>query len=414
MSGPTREDVALLDANDPLAPMRDLFHLREGLIYLDGNSLGPPPKQAFAEIETAVHREWADGLITSWNNAGWFMLTDTLGAQVARLIGADGDEVVVCDTTSINIYKTLQAALSLNPQRRGIVAEGGSFPTDLYIAQGVSAFAEGTDLKLEGVDADRIEDLIDNTTAVVLANHVDYRTGEVRDMAALTARAHAAGALIVWDLCHSAGILPVELNACDADFAIGCTYKYLNGGPGAPAFVFAARRHLGEVRQPLSGWWGHRQPFAFDRDYDADPGVRKFLCGTQPVLSMRALKASLDLYDGVDIEAVRAKSMALTDLFIALVEARCTEHPVSLASPRDATERGSQVALRHDHGYAIVQALTERDVIGDFREPNVMRFGFAPLYVRFMDVWNAVEILGEILDSGVWREGRFEARGAVT
>jgi kynureninase len=414
MSTPTLADVERLDAEDPLAPMRCLFHLRDGLVYLDGNSLGPPPRAAFAEIDRAVHEEWANGLITSWNKAGWFMLTDTLGAQVARLVGARAHELVVCDTTSVNIFKALHAGLSLRPGRRVIVAEGGSFPTDLYIAEGVARSAPGIALRLEGVDGARIEDLIDETVAVVLANQVDYRTGALRDMAALTARAHAAGAVIVWDLCHSAGVMQVDLNGAEADLAVGCTYKYLNGGPGAPAFVFCAERHLAGVRQPLSGWWGHRAPFAFDRAYEAAPGIRKFLCGTQPVLSLRALAASLDLFDGVDMGAVRAKSMALTDLFIGLVEARCAGHGLRLASPREASSRGSQVAFAHEHGYAVMQALIARDVIGDFRAPDIMRFGFAPLYIGYRDVWNAVETLRDILDSGTWRETRFAERAAVT
>jgi len=414
MSGIELATVEQMDADDELAPFRDLFHLPEGLIYLDGNSLGPAPKAAFAEMDKAIHEEWAEDLITSWNKAGWFMLTDTLGAKVAGLIGAEADEVVVCDTTSINIYKTLQAALSLRPERKAIVSEGGSFPTDLYVLDGVQSLDPDLTVRLEGVDGATVEDLISDDTAVVLANQVDYRTGAIRDIGAVTARAHEAGALIVWDLCHSAGVMSVGLNAAGADFAIGCTYKYLNGGPGAPAFVYCAKRHQAACRQPLSGWWGHRAPFAFDRAYDADPGVRKFLCGTQPVLSMRGLKAGLELYEQVDIADVRAKSMALTGLFIDLVDQRCGGHGLEIASPRDAELRGSQVAIRHPDGYAIVQALIEQRVIGDFRAPDIMRFGFAPLYVRYLDVWNAVEKLAEILVEESWREDRFAARSAVT
>ncbi len=414
MPSVTREEIERLDDKDPLGSARDLFHLPEGLIYLDGNSLGPPPKAAFAEIEKAMHTEWAEDLITSWNKAGWFMLTDTLGAKVAGIVGADDDELVVCDSTSVNIYKSLQAALSLRPDRKTIVTEAGSFPTDLYMVDGLRNFAPDIDVRLEGVDAPNLEDLIDDTTAVVLANQVNYRSGELRDVGALTARAHDAGALIVWDLCHSAGVMPVDLNQHGADFAVGCTYKYLNGGPGAPAFVFAARRHHEKLRQPLSGWWGHRQPFAFDVAYEADPGVRKFLCGTQPILSMRALKAGLDVFEQFEISAIRQKSMALTDLFIALVEEHCTEYGLELASPSDATLRGSQVAFRHAEGYAIMQALIERKLIGDFRMPDILRFGFAPLYIRYIDVWNAVEIMRDVLASSAWREERFAVRAAVT
>ncbi len=413
MTALAQTDATALDDADPLAGIRDLFVLRDGLIYLDGNSLGPAPKSAFAEIEQAMREEWGHDLITSWNKAGWFMLTDTLGDKVAGLIGAESGEVVVCDTTSINIYKALQAALSLRPGRKVIVAEGGSFPTDLYIAQGVQAFAPDTKLRLEGRDGGTLEELIGDDTAVVLVNQVDYRSGRLRDMAAVTARAHASGALVVWDLCHSAGIMPVALNASKADLAVGCTYKYLNGGPGAPAFIFCAKRHQGEIRQPLSGWWGHRVPFAFDPGFDADPGIRKFLCGTQPILSLRALKAGLELFETVDLDAVRAKSMQLTDLFIRLIVERCGGHGIELASPRDAAMRGSQVALAHPDGYAIMQALAARDVIGDFRAPDIMRFGFAPLYIRFLDVWNAVEILRDVLESGVWRDAQFAQRAAT-
>ena len=414
MGGIERATIEQMDAGDELAPFRDLFHLPDGLIYLDGNSLGPAPKAAFAEIEKAAQEEWAEDLITSWNKAGWFMLTDTLGAKVATLIGAEADEVVVCDTTSINIYKALQAALSLRPGRKAIVSEGGSFPTDLYVLDGVQSLDPEITVRLEGVDGANLEDLISDDTAVVLANQVDYRSGAVRDVAAVTARAHEAGALIVWDLCHSAGVMPVGLNGADADFAVGCTYKYLNGGPGAPAFLYCAKRHQAACRQPLSGWWGHRAPFAFDRTYDADPGVRKFLCGTQPVLSLRGLKAGLELYEQVDIARVRAKSMALTGLFIDLVDQRCGGHGLEVVSPRDAEARGSQVAIRHEDGFAIVQALIEARVIGDFRAPDIMRFGFAPLYVRYLDVWNAVEKLAEILAEGTWQSDRFAARSAVT
>lgn len=409
-----RNDILDLDRDDPLAPMRERFHLPDGLIYLDGNSLGPAPKAVFTEMERAVREEWAGGLITSWNEAGWFDLPRTLGAGIARLVGAEADEVVVSDSTSINLHKALQAALALRPGRRAIVAEEAGFPTDLYIAQGILSLRPDLALRLEGRDGAAIETLIDGDTALVLANQVDYRSGALRDMAALTARAHEKGAVIVWDLCHSAGVIPIALDACDADFAVGCTYKYLNGGPGAPAFIYAARRHHGSIRQPLTGWWGHRQPFAFTPGFAADGGVGAFLCGTQPILSMRALVPALALFEDVEIAAIRDKSMRMTDLFIRLVEERCGGHGLVLASPRDASARGSQVALRHPDGYAVMRALIERRVIGDFRAPDILRFGFAPLYVRYEDVWMAVETLREVLESGVWREPRFAVRAAVT
>ncbi|MFU0507015.1 kynureninase [Pseudaminobacter sp. NGMCC 1.201702] len=402
------------DAADPLRHMRDRFVLPKDVIYLDGNSLGAAPRQVFAELEQASRQEWAQDLIRSWNRAGWFDLPVQLGDRIGRLIGAEPGETVVCDTTSVNIYKALHAGLSLRPGRSVIVAESGSFPTDIYMAQGVAAERPDISIRLEGVDGEAIEDLIDENVAAVLVNHVNYKTGELRDMAALTARVHAAGAVVIWDLCHSAGALPVELGGAEADLAVGCTYKYLNGGPGAPAFIYAARRHHDNLRQPLTGWWGHARPFAFEQDYAAGSGIKRFLCGTQPVLSLRALKGALDVWDDVDLNLLRQKSMALTDLFIELVEAGCGEYGVALAGPREGASRGSQVSFAHPHGYEIMQALIERGVIGDFRAPDVMRFGFAPLYVSYRDVWDATMILRDILKTEAWKHERFSVRAAVT
>ena len=410
----TRDYAQDLDDADPLAAFRRRFRLPEDVIYLDGNSLGPAPEAVFDEMNRAIELEWAQDLITSWNKAGWFELPGKLGGMIAELTGADDDEVIVSDTTSINLHKTLHAGLALRPERLVIVSEGGSFPTDLYVIEGVMQTRSGITRRLEGVDGDRIEDLIDDDVAVVLVNQVDYRTGRLRDMAAVTRKAHEAGAVVVWDLCHSAGVLPVDLNGCEVDLAVGCTYKYLNGGPGAPAFVFAARRHHAALTQPLTGWWGHASPFAFDRAFSADPGIGKFQCGTQPVLSLRALKAGLELYGDVDLQLVRVKSMALTDLFIALVESRCAEFGLILASPRATAERGSQVSFAHGDGYRIMQALIARGVIGDFRAPDILRFGFAPLYIRFVDIWDAVEHLREVLESGEWQDEQFAVRAAVT
>lgn len=406
--------IEALDAADPLRSMRDRFVLPEGVIYLDGNSLGAATPAAFAELQKAATGEWAQDLIRSWNKAGWFDLPTKLGDRLGRLVGAATGQTVVCDTTSINIYKALHAAVALRPGRSVIVAEGGSFPTDLYVAEGVASTMPGASLRLGGVDAPAIEDLIDEQVAVVLVNHVNYKTGELRDMAALTRRIHDAGALVVWDLCHSAGALPVDLDGAGADFAVGCTYKYLNGGPGSPAFVYAAARHHGDIRQPLSGWWGHARPFAFEQRYDAGSGIRRFLCGTQPVLSLRALEGALALWDEVDMAALRRKSIALTDLFVLLVEARCGRYGVALESPRDGAKRGSQVSFAHEHGYAIMQALIERSVIGDFRAPSTMRFGFTPLYTSYRDVWQAAAVLEEILRDEAWKEERFSVRAAVT
>lgn len=399
------------DAADPLARFRDRFRLPRGVIYLDGNSLGPAPEAALQAVSVAAQAEWADGLIASWNDADWFGLPTRLGDMIAPVIGAARGEVVVCDTTTLNLHKALHAALSLRPERRVVVAEAGSFPTDLYAA---ASLGPGTSLRLEGIDGPAIEALIDDSVAVVLVNQVDYRSGRRRDVAALTARAHSAGAVVVWDLCHSAGVMEVGLGAAQADLAVGCTYKYLNGGPGAPAFLYCAARHQPLARQPLAGWWGHARPFAFERGFEPAPDIRRFLCGTQPVLSLRAAEAGLALAAEADLAAVRAKSEALTGRFILLAEAAAGGCGVELASPRAAADRGSQVALAHPHGYAVMQALIRRGVVGDFREPDVMRFGFAPLYIRHVDVVRAVRTLEQVLAGRVWDAERYRARAAVT
>lgn len=406
--------IEAMDAADPLRAMRDRFVVPEGLVYLDGNSLGAASPAAFAELEQAAKVEWGRDLIRSWNKAGWFEMPLVLGDRIGKLVGAAPGQTVVADTTSINIYKALHAAMSLRPDRTIIVAEGSSFPTDLYITEGVLSTRPGATLRLEGVDAPSIEDLIDENVAVVLVNHVNYKSGELRDMAALTKRVQDAGAVVVWDLCHTAGALPIDLDGANADFAVGCSYKYLNGGPGAPAFIYVAQRHLAEARQPLSGWWSHARPFAFEQGYAADAGIRRFQCGTQCILSMRALKGALDIWDDVDMHALRRKSVALTDLFIQLVEAKCEGLGLTLESPRDSSRRGSQVAFRHDNAYAVMQALIERDVIGDFRAPSTLRFGFTPLYIGFKDVWTGVEVLEDILRSDAWKDERFAVKAAVT
>ena len=397
-----------LDAADPLAHLRDAFFIPDRMIYLDGNSLGAMPKVALGIVNEATQQEWATDLITSWNKAGWFDLPTVYGDRLAPVIGASAGEVAICDSTSINLYKALFAGLGLRPARHIILAEKSSFPTDLYMVEGALASREGLEMRL-------VEDLlgaIDETVAVVLVNHVDYRTGALAPVEAITARAHETGAVVIWDLCHSAGVLPVGLNAGGADLAIGCTYKYLNGGPGAPAFIYCAARHLAQVTQPLSGWWGHATPFAFDTGFTPDAGIRKFLCGTQPILSFRALAAGLDMIAALDMAEVRAKSQSLTSLFIELVEAKVPT--LMLASPREAGKRGSQVSFSHEHAYLIVQALIERGVVEDFRMPNVLRFGFSPLYIRHMDVVRAVDILHEIMETKAWKASRFQTRGTVT
>jgi len=407
-------DPASLDAADPLARHRERFLLPEGVIYLDGNSLGPASRSALAALDSAARSEWAQGLIRSWNTADWFEMPLSAGNRIARLVGAEAGQVAVCDSVTVNLYKVLQAAMGLRPGRRTIVAEASSFPTDLYIAEGVVSRMPGARLRLSGRDADTLEELIDDDTAVVLVNHVDYRSGELRDMGALTSKAHAAGALAVWDLCHSVGALPVELDACEADFAVGCTYKYLNGGPGAPAFVYAAKRHYARLRQPLSGWWGHARPFEFETGYAPANGIKAFLTGTPPVLSLRALMGALDDWEDVDMGQLREKSLRLTQYFIDLVEDRCAGHGLALIAPRDPQARGSQVSLRFANAYPAMQALIALGVIGDFRAPDVMRFGFTPLYLGFADVARAVETLREVLDGKLWRDPTYSARAAVT
>ncbi|MBL1437395.1 MAG: kynureninase [Rhodobacteraceae bacterium] len=397
-----------LDAQDPLAALRDQFFIPDGMIYFDGNSLGAMPKAALEAVSQATQQEWATDLITSWNKAGWFALPTDYGDRLAPVIGASAGEVVICDSTSINLYKALFAGLSLRPERTVIIAEKSSFPTDLYMVEGALSARPSLEMRL----VDDLLSAIDEDVAVVLINHVDYRTGKVAEVEKITARAHELGAVVIWDLCHSAGVLPVGLNAAGADLAIGCTYKYLNGGPGAPAFIYCAARHLPTVTQPLSGWWGHANPFAFDTGFAPDAGIRKFLCGTQPILSFRALEAGLDIISALDMAQVRAKSLSLTALFIDMVEADVPA--LTLASPRKAEQRGSQVSFTHPDAYPIVQALIERGVVGDFRMPNVLRFGFSPLYLSHMDVVQAANILCGIMAKDVWKADRFKARGAVT
>ncbi|WCL55324.1 kynureninase [Gimibacter soli] len=410
----TRDALAAMDAADPLAPLRDEFDLPEGVIYLDGNSLGAAPKAAMARAERLIRQEWATDLIKSWNTAGWYELPRRLGNKLAPLVGAGDDEVLVTDATGVNLFKVLAAALALRPERRVIVMEGSNFPTDNYMAQGLVDFL-GRGHEIRFAEKDEIMDAIDDTVAAVCLTHVHYKTGHLLDMAAITEKAHKAGAIAIWDLCHSAGALPVDLNGAKADFAVGCGYKYLNGGPGAPAFLFVAKRHQEAARQPLTGWWSHKAPFDFTRDYAPAPALTKFLTGTQPITSLALVEAGLDVFLKTDMAAIRKKSQALTGLFIDLADERLARFGVTVATPRDADARGSQVALSFaDGGYPVIKALIERGVIGDFRAPDIMRFGFTPLYTRYTDVWDAIETLAYILDSGLWREARFRAQDAVT
>jgi len=402
----TRDECQALDAADPLAALRREFSLPPGVIYLDGNSLGALPNAARSRACEVIEREWGDGLVRSWNKAAWFDLPTRLGDKLAPLLGARAGEVVITDSTSINLFKMLAGALRIQAgnadtaQRRVIVTERDNFPTDVYIAQGLTEWlAHGYSLRL--IDSPgALADAVDADTAVVMLTHVNYRTGYLHDMAAATAAAQARGALVIWDLAHSAGAAPVDLHAANADFAVGCTYKYLNGGPGAPAFAWIAPRHYRAFRQPLSGWWGHRAPFAMQAEFMPAEGMRRALCGTQPIVSLALVECGLDIFSRTDMHAIRAKSLALTDLFISLIESRCAGHELVLITPRAHHERGSHVSFEHPHGYGVMRALIGRGVIGDYREPKVMRFGFTPLYTSFSDVWDAVEALRTILDNG--------------
>jgi kynureninase len=405
----TRADAQRLDAEDTLAPCRQRFTLPDGVIYLDGNSLGAMPVGVVPRMQRALEQEWAVGLIRSWNDADWYPAPQRVGNQVAGLIGAAAGEVVVADSISVNLFKVLVAALRMRPGRNRILGERGNFPTDAYIASGV---AELMSAEFVAVDSEDVLAAIDDRVAVVSLTHVNYKTGRIYDMAEITRRAHAAGALVVWDLAHTAGAVPCELNACQADFAVGCGYKYLNGGPGAPAFVFVASRHHEGLRQPLMGWHGHARPFDFVHDYEPGRGIDRMLVGTAPQLGLIALEAALQAFDGVEMSALRRKSVGLTELFIRLVDQEVAGF--GMASPRESAVRGSQVALTHPEGYAIVQALIARGVIGDYRAPDILRFGFAPLYVRFVDVWDAVAALKDVMASGIWMRPEFSQRKSVT
>jgi kynureninase len=406
-----RSALEALDQADLLAGKRDAFLLPEGVIYLDGNSLGPLPASVPGRVADLVNRQWGQDLIVSWNKHGWIDLPARVGARIARLIGAEPDSVIAADSTSINLFKLIVAALTLNPGRRRILSDTGNFPTDLYIAQGVTGMLGGG-LALDVVAPEAVLTAIDETTALVMLTGVDYRTGRLHDMAGITRAAQAKGALVLWDLAHSAGAVPVDLAGCGVDFAVGCSYKYLNGGPGAPAFLYVAPRHQAQVVSPLSGWLGHAAPFAFDLDYRPATGIGRFICGTPNMLSLVALDAALDVWDDVEMPTIRAKSMALGDLFIRLVEQECPGF--TLGSPRAADERGSQVSLRHPEGYAIMQALIARGVIGDFRSPDVLRFGLTPLYLRHADLWDAVQHMKAVMATGEWEQPRFRARAKVT
>jgi kynureninase len=412
---PERRAARERDRRDALAPLRQRFDLPAGEIYLDGNSLGAMPRSAPSALAVALTEGWAKGLIRSWNGRGWHMLPVSVGDTLAAMMGAGPGEVIAADSTSVNLYKVFCAAMRLRPGRLGVLTERNNFPTDVHILQGAIAnvFPQASLVYAEDDDAS-VLDLIGEDVAVVCLSHVNYRTGRLRDMAAITRAAHDAGALVIWDLAHSLGALPVDLNACDVDFAVGCSYKYLNGGPGAPAWLFVAARHLDAAANPLTGWQGHAAPFAFDVDFTPSSTIEKFRVGTPPVLSYLPLVESLAIFGECDIRDLRTKSLALTAYFMELVETRLTGHGFEIITPRADDQRGSQVALTHQHGWPIMQALIACGVVGDFRAPDILRFGFTPLYVGFEDVWGAVATLEAVMATGLWKEPRFGERKMVT
>lgn len=414
----TLDQCRALDQQDELAKFKAEFDIAEGTIYLDGNSLGAMPKAALAKSEDVILKEWREGLITSWNNAGWWSLPETLGDKLGPIIGADKGETVITDTTSLNLYKVLSAAVHIqqkkHPHKKVIIAERDNFPTDLYMIEGLMQHIQnGYQLVL--IDGyDDLASKLNDDVAVVLLAHVNYRTGYFYDMATVNQEIHAQNALVIWDLCHSVGAVPMELKKTDSDFAIGCTYKYLNGGPGSPALLWCNPKHLGESWQPLSGWWGHDDPFEMEVSYRPAKGVRKFLCGTQPILSMSLIDCGLDIFLKADINKLRTKSLALTDLFIELVDQECAGLGLTLITPLDHKYRGSHVSYAHKEGYGGIRALVERGVIGDYREPEVLRFGVTPLYLSFEDIWNAVQHIKAVFENKEWDNPKYKVRGQVT
>ena len=414
----SRDMLAELDQTDPLARCRDGFHLAEDLLYFDGNSLGPLPRPCREHLDRVLDEQWGQDLIASWTVHGWIDLPRRIGRRIAPLIGAGSEQVVVCDSVSVNLFKLLTAAIELRPDRRTLLCQADHFPTDLYIAQGLAGL-RGHGYRVDYVGVDDLSGHLQDPerggdVAVVSLGHVDFRTGGLLDMEELTRVIHGAGALALWDLSHSAGALPVRLEDCGVDFAVGCGYKFLNGGPGAPSFLYVAERHLDQAVNPLSGWFGHQDPFAFSRDYQPAAGIDRFICGTPPILAMASLDAALDVWQGVRLEDVREKSIRLGDLFLRLVEERCEGLGLSPACPADAQLRGSQVCWTHPQGYAVMQALIEHRLVGDFRAPDILRFGLCPLYQRYVDLWDAVEILRRVLESKVYLEPRFQTRAKVT
>ena len=413
----TLEEVLALDVNDPLARCRDEFELPAETIYLDGNSLGCLPKAARVRAQEVIAQQWGQDLIKSWNQHGWIDLPMRVGEKIARLIGAAPGQTLCCDSVSVNLFKVLSAALRLQPGRSLVLSQQDNFPTDLYIVQGLSEQLGADRLRLKLVEENAIEQQLEQFgehIAVLLLTQVNFRTGRLLDMRRLTRRAHELGILVVWDLAHSVGVIPIELDNCEVDFAVGCTYKYLNGGPGAPGFLYAASRHHEKLRQPLSGWMGHEAPFGFSADYQPAAGIARFLTGTPPVISMSVLDAALDVFDGLEMKDLRDKTVALTELFIHLGRQHPALSQLLPAFPQNSSQRGAQLAYHHPRAYEICQALIAEGVVADFRAPDILRLGFSPLYLRFEDIWISVERLATILATGAWRDQQSRHWGKVT
>lgn len=407
-----RDDCQVMDDLDELASLRGEFRLNEGEIYLDGNSLGPVSEASSRRVNQVIDHEWAQGLVRSWNSAGWMAEPTRLGDKLASLIGAGPGEVLVADTLTFLLAKLIGGALALRPDRHVVITDVANFHSDLYIVEAMAARA-GRPVSVKAISRDTLDEILDDDVALVMLTHVDFRTGEMLDMPGITKKVHAAGALMLWDLAHSTGAVPVDLDGSDADFAAGCGYKYLNGGPGAPAFLYVRERWQGVLENPLPGWLGHARPFDFELRYEPAKGMQAFVTSSPSMIALASLNGALDVFERVTMDQVRAKSLAMTDLFIALVEDRLPG-VFEVVTPREHPKRGSQVALRHPEGYGIVQALIERGVIGDFRAPDICRFGFTPLYLRFVDVYDAVERLVEVMSSGMYRDARFSVRNPVT
>ena len=409
----TERDCVALDEQDPLADEAAKYYLPEGVLYFAGHSLGALPLAVQERVASIIRDEWGERLVGGWNSAGWYASPARVGAKIAQLIGAHADEVTVADSTSVNLFKSIIAAMGLNPQRKVCLTDREIFPSDFYIMQGIEELL-GERFTLKAVQRNCIADEIDADTALLVLSHVDYRTGDVFDMQGITRRIHEAGGLVLWDLCHSAGVLDVSLNEAKADFAVGCGYKFLNGGPGAPSFVYVAKRHQEIIRQPLSGWMGHANPFEFDQTYTGAAGIRKMLCGTPSVIAMGCFEAALDELLPVSMVAIRDKSSKLTRLFIELMKERCADFGFTLISSENDEIRGSQISYTHEQGYAIMQALIVSNVIGDFRAPDCVRFGVGPLYLSYMDIWRAIDTLKIIMEKKAWRKFQGQSQGSVT